>query len=215
MNFQNSSLQKLWKDALVFSLDGTHGRYGDAICYEQLNVCITLTRPFKDITEPLRSLAIRHNWIYPDLHELKSIVLEKHSSPHYKYSYANRLFAYQDIYDQIGSYVLPLLAKDPLSRRACVSLIDPAKDAFSENSFFPGLSLIQFQVRNGSLVLSAFIRSCDAFLGLPANLFQLKCIGDLVAAKLDLGFEQISIFTPNLHVYEHMLPEISLYVKRT
>ncbi len=213
MKFQANSMQKIWIELLEFSLDGAANGRGESTVYERTNVLLTLQRPFKDISDPIRQLCVRHEWIYPDLHELRSIMLEKNSSPHYMYSYANRLFAYHKSIDQINSYVIPLLKTDPNSRRACITLIDPQRDEFENTQFFPGITQIQFQIRAEALIVSATIRSCDAFLGLPANFFQLKCLGDYIAAELGISLGEISVFCANVHVYEKMLTEIKKYLK--
>ncbi|WP_262486483.1 thymidylate synthase, partial [Chryseobacterium koreense] len=63
----------------------------------------------------------------------------------------------------------------------------------------PCLSLIQFQIDQGKLVVSAYQRSSDANLGLPADIYHLY----LISRQIDLPLKSISLFLGNVHVYEN------------
>lgn len=68
----------------------------------------------------------------------------------------------------------------------------------TESNQQPCLSLIQFQIDNGKLVISAFQRSSDANLGLPADIYHLY----LISKQIDLQLKSITVFLGNVHVYE-------------
>ena len=61
----------------------------------------------------------------------------------------------------------------------------------------PCLSLIQFQIDDGKLVLSAYQRSSDASLGLPADVYQLY----LISRQIDLPLKSITLNLGNVHIY--------------
>lgn len=63
----------------------------------------------------------------------------------------------------------------------------------------PCLSLIQFQIDKGELVLSAYQRSSDASLGLPSDLYHLF----LIARQIDLPLKSITLNLGNVHIYEN------------
>lgn len=65
----------------------------------------------------------------------------------------------------------------------------------------PCLSLVQFQIEDGMLVLSAYQRSSDANLGLPADIYHLY----LMARQIDLPLKSITLFLGNVHIYESNL----------
>lgn len=67
-----------------------------------------------------------------------------------------------------------------------------------ESNQSPCLSLIQFQIEDGALVLSAYQRSSDANLGLPADIYHLY----LIARQIDLPLSSITIDLANVHIYE-------------
>lgn len=68
-----------------------------------------------------------------------------------------------------------------------------------ETNQAPCLSLIQFQIENGELVLSAYQRSSDANLGLPADIYHLY----LVSKQVDLPLQSITLNLGNVHIYEN------------
>ena len=68
-----------------------------------------------------------------------------------------------------------------------------------ESSQAPCLSLVQFQVSNGQLVLSAYQRSSDANLGLPADIYHLY----LMTRQIDLPLHSITLNLGNVHIYEN------------
>jgi len=69
----------------------------------------------------------------------------------------------------------------------------------TESNQQPCLSLIQFQVQKGKLVLSAYQRSSDASLGLPADIYHLY----LISRQIDLPLKSITMFLGNVHIYEN------------
>lgn len=68
----------------------------------------------------------------------------------------------------------------------------------AETNQQPCLSLVQFQIEDGSLVVSAYQRSSDANLGLPCDIYHLY----LMAREIDLPLKSITLFLGNVHIYE-------------
>lgn len=68
----------------------------------------------------------------------------------------------------------------------------------AESNQAPCLSLIQFQIEDGELVLTAYQRSSDANLGLPSDLYHLY----LISRQIDLPLKSITLFLGNVHIYE-------------
>lgn len=69
----------------------------------------------------------------------------------------------------------------------------------AETNQAPCLSLVQFQIENGELVVSAYQRSSDANLGLPADIYHLY----LMARQIDLPLKSITLNLANVHIYEN------------
>lgn len=68
-----------------------------------------------------------------------------------------------------------------------------------ESNQAPCLSLVQFQIEEGQLVMSAYQRSSDANLGLPADIYHLY----LMSRQIDLPLKSITLCLGNVHVYEN------------
>ena len=69
----------------------------------------------------------------------------------------------------------------------------------AESNQAPCLSLVQFQIDGGRLVLSAYQRSSDANLGLPADIYHLY----LMARQIEVPLESITLNLGNVHIYKN------------
>ena len=69
----------------------------------------------------------------------------------------------------------------------------------TESNQQPCLSLIQFQIDNGKLVVSAYQRSSDASLGLPSDIYHLY----LISKQIGLQLKSITLFLGNVHIYDN------------
>lgn len=71
----------------------------------------------------------------------------------------------------------------------------------TESNQQPCLSLIQFQIEKGKLVISAYQRSSDASLGLPSDIYHLY----LISKKIGFELKSITLFLGNVHIYDNNL----------
>ena len=71
----------------------------------------------------------------------------------------------------------------------------------TESNQQPCLSLIQFQIDKEKLVLTAYQRSSDASLGLPADIYHLY----LISRQISLPLKSIILMLGNVHIYENNL----------
>lgn len=69
----------------------------------------------------------------------------------------------------------------------------------AETNQAPCLSLVQFQIDDGELVVSAYQRSSDANLGLPSDIYHLY----LMARQIDLPLKRITLTFGNVHIYDN------------
>ena len=79
----------------------------------------------------------------------------------------------------------------------------------TESNQQPCLSLIQFQIDKGKLLISAYQRSSDANLGLPSDIYHLY----LISKKIDVQLKSITLFLGNVHIYENNLKPTKLLIK--
>lgn len=68
----------------------------------------------------------------------------------------------------------------------------------AESNQAPCLSLVQFQIDEGELVVTAYQRSSDANLGLPSDIYHLY----LMARQIEIPLKSITLFLGNVHIYE-------------
>lgn len=71
----------------------------------------------------------------------------------------------------------------------------------TESNQQPCLSLVQFQIENNKLVISAYQRSSDASLGLPCDIYHLY----LISKQISLPLKSITVMLGNVHIYENNL----------
>lgn len=95
----------------------------------------------------------------------------------------------------------PLIEKINREKRTSKNYVLFLGSTGAETNQAPCLSLVQFQIDNGELVLSAYQRSSDANLGLPSDLYHLY----LMARQIDLPLKSITLYLANVHIYKNNL----------
>jgi thymidylate synthase len=116
-------------------------------------------------------------------------------------AYGSRLFLPSTI-SGISQYqrVIEKLKAKPDSRNAVIQVYSNA-DAEKESKDIPCTCTIHFAVRQNRLNLHVHMRSNDAFLGLPHDVFAFTMIQEIAAR--DLGFQ--------LGTYQHSVASLHLY----
>lgn len=95
----------------------------------------------------------------------------------------------------------PLIAKINNEKRNSKNYVLFLGETNAESNQAPCLSLVQFQIDEGELVVSAYQRSSDANLGLPADIYHLY----LMSRQIDLPLKSITLNLANVHIYESNL----------
>ena len=93
----------------------------------------------------------------------------------------------------------PLIAKINREKRNSKNYVLFLGETGVESNQAPCLNLVQFQIDEGELVLSAYQRSSDANLGLPADIYHLY----LMARQVELPLKSITLNLGNVHIYEN------------
>lgn len=93
----------------------------------------------------------------------------------------------------------PLIAKINREKRNSKNYVLFLGETGVESNQAPCLSLVQFQIEEGELVLSAYQRSSDANLGLPADIYHLY----LMARQVEFPLKSITLDLGNVHIYEN------------
>ena len=93
----------------------------------------------------------------------------------------------------------PLIAKINREKRNSKNYVLFLGETNAESNQAPCLSLVQFQIDAGELVVSAYQRSSDANLGLPSDIYHLY----LMSRQIDLPLKSITLFLGNVHIYDN------------
>ena len=103
----------------------------------------------------------------------------------------------------------PLIAKINREKRNSKNYVLFLGATDAESNQAPCLSLVQFQIDDGELVVSAYQRSSDASLGLPSDIYHLY----LMARQIDLPLKSITLNLGNVHIYENNLENTRLLLE--
>ncbi len=76
----------------------------------------------------------------------------------------------------------------------------------AETNQAPCLSLVQFQIVEGQLMMTAYYRSSDANLGLPADIYHLY----LMSRQIEAPLHSITLFFGNVHIYANNVEKTRL-----
>lgn len=100
----------------------------------------------------------------------------------------------------------PLIEKINREKRSSKNYVLFLGETGAESNQAPCLSLVQFQIDEGQLVVSAYQRSSDVNLGLPADIYHLY----LMARQIELPLKNITLNIGNVHIYENNLEHTKL-----
>jgi thymidylate synthase len=124
-------------------------------------------------------------------------------------AYGPRLFAMRGE-DQIQN-VVRTLKQSRSSRRAVVQLFN-AEDIAVRRKVAPCTCTFQFMVRRDRLEMITCMRSNDAFIGLPHDVFAFTMIQELIARTMDLEMGPYKHFVGSLHLYDADMKNARQYV---
>ena len=93
----------------------------------------------------------------------------------------------------------PLIEKINREKRSSKNYVLFLGETGAESNQAPCLSLVQFQIDEGELVISAFQRSSDTNLGLPADIYHLY----LISRQIELPLKSITLNLANVHIYKN------------
>jgi thymidylate synthase len=113
--------------------------------------------------------------------------------------YGRRLFQ-QRGHNQLQS-VIELLRERPTSRRAVIQIFN-TEDLAAERKEVPCTTTLQFFVRRGCVDLIVTMRSNDAYIGLPHDVFCFTMLQEVVARSLDQEVGRYTHFVGNMHLYD-------------
>jgi thymidylate synthase len=124
--------------------------------------------------------------------------------------YGERLFAFNGV-NQVAN-VIKLLKAKPSSRRAVIQLFD-ATDLVETYRSIPCTCTLQFMARNNRLNMFVSMRSNDAFLGLPHDVFSFTMLQELVARSVGMEVGEYKHSAGSLHLYKENAERATRYLE--
>ena len=109
------------------------------------------------------------------------------------------------------SNVISLLSESPTSRRAVIQLFE-ANDISIRRKEIPCTTTLQFIARGTELHMIANMRSNDAYMGLPHDVFCFTMIQEIIARTLGLEIGIYHHVVGSLHLYEGNVAEAQAFV---
>ncbi|WP_337171923.1 thymidylate synthase [Gemmatimonas aurantiaca] len=124
--------------------------------------------------------------------------------------YGPRFFAQRGI-NQIES-VLTLLRSRPSTRRAVIQLFS-AEDIAADHKEVPCTCTLQLLRRDERLHMVVSMRSNDAYLGLPHDIFCFTMLQEIFARSLGINMGRYVHFAGSLHLYARDQPNVSAFLR--
>jgi thymidylate synthase len=126
-------------------------------------------------------------------------------------AYGPRLFGMRGGVNQVAN-VIELLRRKPSSRQAVIQLFN-AEDLLKDYNDIPCTCTLQYLIRKNALHTIVHMRSNDAFLGLPHDVFAFTFIQELIARTLGLRLGTYTHMAGSLHIYDTDRKKVGNYLK--
>jgi thymidylate synthase len=112
-------------------------------------------------------------------------------------------------FDQLD-YIIEKLRKKDGSRRTVIQIYE-AGDLLIETDV-PCTTTLQFHRRGELLHMSVTMRSNDAYIGLPHDIFCFTMMQELVAAELGMSLGEYIHMVGSMHLYERDIDKARIYI---
>lgn len=124
--------------------------------------------------------------------------------------YGPRLFEMRGL-NQIEN-IMNLLRSRPTSRRAVIQLFNAEDIHLIDRKEVPCTCSLQFFVRGEKLHMITYMRSNDAFIGLPHDIFAFTMLQEFLATQLRVDLGSYTHMVGSLHLYERDVEQANQYL---
>lgn len=107
--------------------------------------------------------------------------------------------------------IIDLLSTKKPTRQAVIQIFDKS-DLYESHKDTPCTCTMQFFIRNNQLHLVTHMRSNDAYLGLPHDIFAFTMIQELLCRVLEVELGTYRHFVSSLHIYNEDIDKINKYL---
>ena len=211
MLVEEQTIDDVMRGVLIRLLDlppdvqATRGRFSEVVGVmlrlenpkARLSLTETRGKPFSALGELLWYLSRSNDLAFIEFY-LKQYREESDDGQTVYSGYGPRLFNMRDAHNQIANIIALLKAK-PSSRRAVIQIFDSA-DIAADHKEVPCTCTLQFLLRHDRLHMFTSMRSNDAFLGLPHDVFALTMIQEILARSLSVEPGTYSHAVGSLHL---------------
>ena len=104
-----------------------------------------------------------------------------------------------------------MLQRKPDSRQAVIQLFD-AHDIIESHNDVPCTCTIQFMIRKKQLHMLTYMRSNDAFVGMPHDIFCFTMLQEIMARTLSVELGQYKHVVGSLHLYNKSVSNAQEYL---
>lgn len=125
--------------------------------------------------------------------------------------YGPRLFRNNGNVNQIDN-IINILKNKPETRQAVIQLFD-AEDIVGQHKDIPCTCSLQFILRNNKLYMITNMRSNDAYLGLPHDVFFFTMLQEIIARTLSVEIGTYKHMVGSLHLYDKNYKNASLFLE--
>ncbi|MBY3116686.1 thymidylate synthase [Rhizobium laguerreae] len=125
-------------------------------------------------------------------------------------AYGPRFSAMRGDINQVAN-IIQMLTDSPSTKRAVIQLFD-AGDVTRRFKEVPCTTTMQFFVRESRLHLSVTMRSNDAYLGLPHDVFCFTMLQEMMARRLGHELGEYYHYVGSMHVYDGSVASMNAYV---
>jgi thymidylate synthase len=115
-------------------------------------------------------------------------------------SYGQRILRSRPGLNQLEA-VIDRLQEDPQSRRAAISIYHP-EDAIRASKDIPCAFGLFYHIRGDRLHSTTLMRSNNAFILLPYNIFEFSLLAEVVAAEVQVSMGALTHTAISMHLYE-------------
>ncbi|MBU0666028.1 MAG: thymidylate synthase [Nanoarchaeota archaeon] len=130
------------------------------------------------------------DWMHSNFFEQKNVPELKNGL-----SYGHRLFNY-DGKNQV-EWVIEKLKKKPEAKSVTIPMLMPNKDS----GYIPCVSMLDFKIREGKLMIVAMCRSIDFGKKVYANMLELHRVQKMVADKVGVPTGELLMYVVSAHIY--------------
>jgi len=125
--------------------------------------------------------------------------------------YGKRLFDMHSQYNQVER-IISQLKRSPSTRKAVIQLFD-SSDLSEDYKDIPCTLNLQFTIREGKLNMFTMMRSNDAFMGLPHDMFVFTMLQELIASELNCKLGKYHHYAVSLHLYETNIDQANKFIQ--